>query len=262
VTKVSNHFAQCWNYRYSGAYGSPELSPSHPGIPGHDPLRIASAHVLPDMRSIFLEIPALQPVNQLHLRLNVNSDEAYSVCNPAGSGHDLFITAHRLDDAFEDFPGYKPFTKTIAAHPMLTDLAANAARIPNPWVKRIKGAQPIELKTAENLSYATKEIRVRAGESIAFTLRNPDVVPHNWALVQPGSLRRVGELANKLVADPDAFARQYIPKSDDVLYYTDIVAPGQSQTIYFESPKSPGRYPFLCTFPGHWMIMNGELIVE
>lgn len=262
VTKVSNHFAQCWNYRYSGAYGSPELSPSHPGIPGHDPLRIASAHVLPDMRSIFLEIPALQPVNQLHLRLNVNSDEAFSVCNPAGSGHDLFITAHRMDDAFEDFPGYKPFTKTIAAHPMLTDLAANAARIPNSWVKRIKGAQPIEVKTAENLSYGTKEIRVRAGVPIAFTLRNPDVVPHNWALVQPGSLQRVGELANKLVADPDAFARQYIPKSDDVLCYTDIVGPGQSQTIYFESPKSPGRYPFLCTFPGHWMIMNGELIVE
>jgi azurin len=37
---------------------------------------------------------------------------------------------------------------------------------------------------------------------------------------------------------------------------------GQRRTIYFEAPKSSGRYPFLCTFPGHWMIMNGELIVE
>ena len=27
-----------WNYRYGPAYGSPELSPRHPGIPGHDPL--------------------------------------------------------------------------------------------------------------------------------------------------------------------------------------------------------------------------------
>ena len=83
--------------------------------------------------------------------------------------------------------------------------------------------------------------------------------------VQPGSLRRVGELANRLIADPEAFARHYIPQSDDVLYYTDIVAPGQSQTIYFQTPATPatpGRYPFLCTFPGHWMVMNGELIVE
>jgi len=262
VTNTRNHFAQFWNYRYSGAYGSPELSPGHPGVTGHDPLRIACAHVLPDGHSIFLEIPDLQPVNQLHLRLHVNSDDTYRVCNPAGSGHDLFVTVHRLDHDFQDFPGYKPFAKTVAAHPMLTDLALNAMRVPNPWLKPIDGARRIELLTDKNLTYATKEIRARAGESIAFTLTNPDGVPHNWALAQPGSLQRVGELANKLVADPDAFARHYIPKSDDVLYYTDIVAPGQSQTIYFESPKSPGRYPFLCTFPGHWMIMNGELIVD
>jgi azurin len=126
----------------------------------------------------------------------------------------------------------------------------------------ISRAQPIELKTAENLSYERKEIRVRAGQSIAFTLTDPDVVPHNWALAKPGSLQRVGELANKLIADPEAFARQYIPQSDDVLCYTDIVGPGQSQTIYFQAPATPGRYPYLCTFLGHWMIMNGNLIVE
>jgi len=130
------------------------------------------------------------------------------------------------------------------------------------WKRFAAGLQPLELKTAENLSYERKEIRVRAGQSIAFTLNNPDVVPHNWALAKPGSLQRVGELANKLIADPEAFARQYIPQSDDVLCYTDIVGPGQSQTIYFQAPTTPGRYPYLCTFPGHWMIMNGELIVE
>lgn len=262
VTNTRNNFAQCWNYRYSGAYGSPELSPSHPGVLGHDPLRIASAHVLPDGRSIFLEIPDLQPVNQLHLRLHVNHNDDYLVCNPAGSGHDLFVTVHRLDEPFQGFNGYKPVSKTIAAHPMLTDLAANAARIPNPWLKRIKGAQPIELKTVENLSYERKEIHVRAGQSIAFTLQNPDVVPHNWVLAKPGSLQRVGELANKLIAAPEAFARQYIPQSDEILCHTDIVAPGQNQTIYFQAPATPGLYPYLCTFPGHWMIMNGNLIVE
>ena len=66
------HFAQAWNYRYGPAYGSPELSPRHPGIPGHDPLEIRSATVLGDGRSLFLEIPDLQPVNQLHLHLRVD----------------------------------------------------------------------------------------------------------------------------------------------------------------------------------------------
>lgn len=47
-----------------------------------------------------------------------------------------------------------------------------------------------------------------------------------------------------------------------MLAYTDIVAPGKQQTIYLTAPDVPGRYPFLCTFPGHWMVMNGELLVR
>ncbi len=97
---------------------------------------------------------------------------------------------------------------------------------------------------------------------MAFTLVNPDVVPHNWALARPGTLADVGRLANHLIADPDAAVRQYIPRTDDVLAYTDVVPPGERFTIYFRAPEEPGDYPFLCTFPGHWMVMNGTLIVE
>ncbi|TVS20841.1 MAG: heme-binding domain-containing protein, partial [Planctomycetaceae bacterium] len=262
VTNVNNHFAQCWNYRYSGAYGSPEYSPSHPGVQGHDPLRITGAHVLSDEHSIFVEIPDLQPVNQLHLRLHVNPDDDYAVCNPAGSGHDLFVTVHRLDAAFQGVPGFKPVAKTIAAHPILADLALNAVRVPNPWRKPVEGARRVELQTAGNLTYATRELRAKANEPLALTLVNPDVVPHNWVLVRPGALQSVGGLANQLIANPEAFARHYIPESADVLCYTDVVDPGQSQTIYIQAPSQPGRYPFLCTFPGHWMVMNGELIVQ
>ena len=32
--------------------------------------------------------------------------------------------------------------------------------------------------------------------------------------------------------------------------------------VYVTAPKTPGRYPYLCTFPGHWKLMNGGLIVE
>ncbi|MFG0265474.1 MAG: DUF6797 domain-containing protein [Rhodopirellula sp. JB055] len=262
ATNVKNHFAQCWNYRYSGAYGSPEYSPMHPGVAGHDPLEITSTHVSSDSRTVFLEIPGLQPVNQLHLRLHVNADDQCLTAGRTETGHDLFITVHCLDAAFQDFPGYQPIEKTIAAHPILSDLALNAIRVPNPWGSPIPNSRAIELKTGTNLTYQTKLIRVQAGEALAFTLANPDVVPHNWALVRPGKLQRVGELANQLIADPQAFARHYIPDTEDVLVATDVVGPGESQTVHFRAPSQPGRYPFLCTFPGHWMVMNGEMIVE
>jgi azurin len=69
-------------------------------------------------------------------------------------------------------------------------------------------------------------------------------------------------LINKFIADPDAASRHYIPRTELVLAYTDIVAPQDRSVIYFRAPTAPGRYPYLCTFPGHWMVMNGEMIVE
>lgn len=258
---LKSHFAQAWNYRYSAAYGSPEYSSMHPGSVGHDPLRITSAHVLADGRSLFLEIPDLQPVSQLHLRLHVNEREEHSV-NPAGSGHDLFLTVHRLDEPFTGFPGYMRREKTIAAHPLLADMALSIHSEPNAWMGKIAGARTVEIQTAGNLTFATQQFKVKAGEAIELVLSNPDVVPHNWALVKPGTLQQVGELANRLISNPHAAARQYIPQSADVLVFTDVVPPGQRGTIYFHAPRTPGRYPYLCTFPGHWMVMNGEMVVE
>jgi len=249
---VQSHFAQCWNYRYSAAYGSPEFAPSHPGIRGHDRVTIASTHVLESGNAMFLELPDLQPVNQLHLRIGVAPDQA----------RELFITVHKLDAPFEDFPGYRAQGKTIAAHPLLVDMAANEQQVPNPWRKKLKNAREITVTTGKNLTFATTELRVSAGEPIMLTLHNPDVVPHNWALIRPGTLSTVGDQANRLITDPKALARHYIPRTDDVLAYTDIVHPGERFSIYFHAPKQPGRYPYLCTFPGHWQVMNGVLVVE
>ncbi|MBD3673819.1 MAG: heme-binding domain-containing protein, partial [Planctomycetaceae bacterium] len=171
-----NHFAQAWNYRYSPGYGSPELSLSHPNTPGHDPLWIETAKVVPDGRALFLELPDLQPASQLHLNLKMND----------GSPIDMFLTVHQLDEPFDQYPEYVFREKTRLPHPILSDLALIKNRIPNRWQKPIEGAREIRLKTATNLSYERKTITVKAGEPIKFVLVNPDVVPHNWVLIKPG----------------------------------------------------------------------------
>ena len=113
-----------------------------------------------------------------------------------------------------------------------------------------------------NLSFAPRELKAAPGENLALTFHNPDGVPHNLALLAPGSLQRVGGLANRLISDPDAAARHYIPETGDVMVYTDVVNPGEKFTIYFKAPATKGNYPFVCTFPGHWMVMNGTLLVQ
>ncbi len=251
IADLSKQFAQVWNYRYSPAYGSPEFAPCHPGAVGHESLRIAGVHRV-DAQTIFVELPALQPVNQLHLLLQVDG----------GRPQELFVTVHRLDAPYTQFAGYTPIAKVIRAHPLAVDLTLLGKTIRNPWRKSLPTAAALELSAGNNLTFSTRTLRAKPDENVKLTFRNPDVVPHNWVLLKPGSLARVGDAANKLVADPEAALRQYVPKSDDVLCYTDIVPASQEFTIFFHAPHEKGRYPFLCTFPGHWMVMNGELIVE
>jgi azurin len=221
-------------------------------VAGHDPVRIRAAHVLADGHSLFLEMPDLQPVNTLQLRLRVDS----------GAPRDLFATIHKLSGPFTQIPGYQPEPKVIAAHPILRDLAAAKDSIPNPWRNGIAGSRRITIEAGKNLTFSPTSFTVKAGEPIRLTFVNPDVVPHNWALIRPGTLPKVGDLANKLVAEVDAATRHYIPKSDDVLVYVDVTEPNNASTISFHAPKVKGKYPYLCTFPGHWMVMNGIMTVE
>ncbi len=252
ATRRDSHFAQCWNYRYGPGYGSAEFSTRHLGMRGHDTIPITSAHVLSDKQTLFVELPDIRPVNQLHVRVQ----------SSPGRFHDLFVTVHQLDAPFTDFPSYVPARKTVHPHPILADLAMVTRGIPNPHAAKLDRARPITIVTGTNLSYATRSLRVRAGEPIALTLSNPDVVPHNWALAKPGTMERVGKLADQSISDPDAAIHHFIPSTTDILAYTNVVLPRERYTIFFHAPRQPGHYPYLCTFPGHWKVMNGVMIVE
>ena len=180
ATNIRNHFAQCWNYRYSKAYGSPEFSTVHAGMKGHDVLVIKSAHVVEDDHVLFLEIPDLQPVNQLHLR----------IATDAKTDHELFATVHKLRSAFTNFATFEPHAKTIKRHPIYLDLALASRNIFNPYSKTKRGAREVVMTTSGNLSFDTRRFTAKPGELLALKLVNSDVVPHNWALVKTDSLER------------------------------------------------------------------------
>jgi azurin len=53
-----------------------------------------------------------------------------------------------------------------------------------------------------------------------------------------------------------------VPRSDEVLFNTALIEPQKSESIYFEAPRIPGNYAFLCTFPGHAATMQGVMRVR
>ena len=78
----------------------------------------------------------------------------------------------------------------------------------------------------------------------------------------PGAEKEVGQLADEMAQNPDAMEKAFVPDSDKVLWATPLVNGKGTVEQEFTAPKQPGRYPFLCTFPGHWRVMKGVLVVE
>ncbi len=109
--------------------------------------------------------------------------------------------------------------------------------------------------------YDKEMIVVEAGKPVEFRFSNTDSMPHNFAVVKPGSLAEVGELGETTGRDADAMARGYIPQSDMVMVGSKLLQPGEEQAIAFATPTEPGVYPYVCTYPGHWRRMYGALYV-
>lgn len=113
--------------------------------------------------------------------------------------------------------------------------------------------------------YDIKEFSVKAGEKVKVVLVNPaDSVnrqPHNILIVKPGKKDVVGMAANAGMSDPN-FLQNPVPKSEDILHASKLAQPGEEVVLEFTAPSEPGDYPYLCTYPGHWAIMNGIMKVE
>jgi len=91
---------------------------------------------------------------------------------------------------------------------------------------------------------------------------NPDAMIHNLVIMKPGTKDKIGNLADKLAADPNAAKKAYVPDSPDVLFATKLLNPNNNEELKFKAPSKPGNYPFLCTVPGHWRVMQGIIVVD
>ena len=116
----------------------------------------------------------------------------------------------------------------------------------------------------EELRYDLKEIEVEAGKPFEVIFENPDLMPHNIVFVQPGTLRAVAESVQSQAPDKlDKQGRAYVPDGDARVWAASkMLEPGQKETLSLTAPEKPGVYEFVCTFPGHWAVMQGKLVVK
>ena len=140
ASQTKNYFVQQWNYEYSPAYGSLEYSVKRPSQEGHDRVRVKSVKILPDGKSVFLEIPDLLPAMQTHIYSEVDTEEGPLEVN-------AFATLVHLDKAK---PG---FAKPVPA------LKSRNASL------RVRGTKIENERVAGNAANTPKG-RIRAGETL------------------------------------------------------------------------------------------------
>jgi azurin len=144
--------------------------------------------------------------------------------------------------------------KVVPAAALLSALAPAALAAETPAV--------LQLRTLPGLmKYDQASLRVKPGQQVEITLQNQDQLPHNLVILkEEGVFMEVAQKAWEL--GEKGPPRQWIPEDPRVLAHTPMVDPGQSGRVSFTAPATEGVLDFVCTFPGHAMIMNGRLLVS
>lgn len=116
----------------------------------------------------------------------------------------------------------------------------------------------------EQMRYDNTRIVVEAGKPFEIILENSDTMPHNLVIVKPGQHEKIGTAASTMTPDKlDKQGRAYIPKDweKEILGATKVIEPGQKEAIKVTAPTQEGEYEYVCTMPGHFVVMWGKLIV-
>ncbi len=124
------------------------------------------------------------------------------------------------------------------------------------------GVKVIKIGTIfEKMSFDKDVVVVQAGKPVEFLLENSDLMPHNFAILQPGSLEEIGLMSEAQAQQPEFAKQGYVPKSNKVLAKSGLMQPREGEKLSFTAPSKAGVYPILCTYPGHWRRMYAALYV-
>ena len=115
---------------------------------------------------------------------------------------------------------------------------------------------------ASQMKYDVESFSVKPNSKVQIIFKNPDSLPHNLILCTPGKKKggdrgqevmdavyKLGDQGVKMNWEPVGHPR--------ILASSGMVQPGHQKIFYFKAPRAQGDYPYICTFPGHYTLMNG-----
>ncbi len=121
------------------------------------------------------------------------------------------------------------------------------------------------IEANDQMQFNLKEIRVsKSCKEVTVNLKHvgmlaANVMGHNWVLSATPDFQAVGQ------AGQAAGAPNYVPAGDKrVLAASSVIGGGQETSVKFDISglTAGGDYTYFCSFPPHYVLMNGKFIIE
>lgn len=109
------------------------------------------------------------------------------------------------------------------------------------------------------LKYDKARFLVKPREKVKLIFANRDDMLHNLVITEPGARVEVANAALSL--GDNGLELNYVPKHSKVLWSTALLNPGETTSLTFTAPEKEGIYPYVCTYPGHSLVMFGAMYV-
>ena len=121
----------------------------------------------------------------------------------------------------------------------------------------------VELTGNDLMQFNLKTIEVAVGSTVRINLKHigqmaKETMGHNFILLKADVA--LAAFATSAMSAKDS---EFIPpdKVDQIIAYTKLIGGGEETSIEFTAPAA-GTYKFLCSFPGHYVMMQGDFIVK
>ena len=108
------------------------------------------------------------------------------------------------------------------------------------------------------MAYLQTEFTVEANQEVTIIMDNVatvEVMKHNVVILNDES--KVNEVGLQALSEPD-----YLPDNPAIIAATAMANAGAQTQVTFTAPSKPGKYVYICTYPGHYSMMKGVMIVK
>ena len=124
------------------------------------------------------------------------------------------------------------------------------------------GVANVTITSNDGMRFDVRKINVLAGQKVRLMLKHTGkldkkIMGHNVVILKNGV--KASAFAVKAASSKD---NDYIPNgTNEVIAHTKMIGGGESTVVEFLAPEK-GTYNYICSFPGHFAMMKGKLIVE